>query len=279
MQTGAFMEKQVKILQYLMLIVLFSVAFLLPAFAVGRQVRESMGQQVEEESGESDHDSRQGEKGTIVIDAGHGGDDPGMVGSSGISEKILNLVYAQKLGALLEQEGYRVVQTRTDEGGLYDADQTHKKAQDMQRRCAIIAEEKPLLTVSIHQNSYPDASVCGPQVFYYEQSAEGKLLASSIQNCLNEELAIDRPRLQKGNGTYYILKRSAGTTVIVECGFLSNPEEEAKLQEEAYQDQVVLAVFHGVVRYLEGKKSGPGPSDTEPRAGSVLYSKTGLFTA
>lgn len=271
------MEKSVKILQYLMLIVLFALAFILPAFAVSQRAKERRETQATEseeispganaqtggaetaEEGQTSENGgtgagpqQTGGKGTIVIDAGHGGDDPGMIGSSGINEKVLNLVYAKKLEALLTESGYRVVQTRSTEAGLYDADQTHKKAQDMQRRCAIIEAEQPLVTISIHQNSYPDASVCGPQVFYYEQSAEGEKLATAIQDCMNEQLAIARPRVQKGNSSYYILKRSASTTVIVECGFLSNPQEEMKLQEEAYQDQVAQAICDGVLQYLEG---------------------------
>ncbi len=196
--------------------------------------------------------AQEGVRGTIVLDAGHGGDDPGMIGSSGINEKVLNLVYAKKVEALLSEAGYRVVMTRMTEDGLYDADASHKKAQDMQRRVAVIEEEQPLLTVSIHQNSYQDPAVCGPQVFYYEHSAEGEKLAKSIQDSLNTELSIARPRVQKGNATYYILKRSKSTTVIVECGFLSNPEEETKLQEEEYQDQVAQAICDGVRKYLEG---------------------------
>lgn len=176
-----------------------------------------------------------------------------MIGASGISEKVLNLVYAQKLEKLLEAAGYQVVQTRETEDGLYDADEPHKKAQDMQRRVAIIAEEQPLAAISIHQNSYPqDASVKGPQVFYYAQSAEGEKLAKCIQDAMNEELEVDRGRVQKGNTTYYILKRSASTAVIVECGFLTNPEEEEILQQEDYQDRLVQAVCHGILAYLEG---------------------------
>lgn len=175
-----------------------------------------------------------------------------MIADSGANEKTLNLIYARKLAALLETEGYEVVLTRTTEDGLYDADASNKKAQDMQRRVAIIEEEDPILTVSIHQNSYAeDSSVKGPQVFYYEQSAEGEKLAAAIQNSLNEELAIERPRTQKGNTTYYILKRSVSTTVIVECGFLTNPEEETKLQEEIYQDRVAQAICDGILEYLQ----------------------------
>lgn len=192
-----------------------------------------------------------GAKGTIVLDPGHGGSDPGMVGVSGISEKVLNLVYAKKLADLLETDGYRVVLTRTTEDGLYDADEPNKKAQDMQRRCALIEQEQPLLTVSIHQNSYPaDASVRGPQVFYYQHSAEGQKLAVLIQDCMNEQLEIARPRVQKANSSYYILKRSAGTTALVEFGFLTNPQEEALLQDEDYQDRAVRAVRDGILLYL-----------------------------
>lgn len=252
-----------KLLQYFMLIFLFGLAFVLPVYGVRRQVQESatgvilQGLEDDQTTGQNDGsemsqgNSNQSEKGTIVIDAGHGGFDGGMVGSTGISEKTLNLVYAKKLEELLTAAGYRVVQTRTTEEGLYDEDQPNKKAQDMQRRCAIIAEEKPLVSISIHQNSYPDdASVCGPQVFYYEQSQEGEKLASAIQKYLNAMPDVMKQRLPKGNSTYYILKRSASTTVIVECGFLTNAQEEVLLQQEAYQDQVVRAVCDGVLEYI-----------------------------
>lgn len=248
---GESQKMPMKWMHYLMLIFLFGLAFILPAYGLREQARQSSAHVQEKESTEEDKTPSGKEKGTIVIDAGHGGFDGGMVGSSGISEKVLNLVYARKLEALLTEQGYRVVQTRTTEDGLYDEDQTHKKAQDMQRRCAIIEKEQPLLTVSIHQNSYPDASVCGPQVFYYEQSEEGEHLATCIQNCLNAVEGVLRQRVQKENSSYYILKRSASVTVIVECGFLTNAAEEAMLQDEKYQDKIVQAICDGVVEYLE----------------------------
>ena len=127
----------------------------------------------------------------------------------------------------------------------------NKKAQDMQRRIAMIGEKSPVLSVSIHQNSYQqDASVHGPQVFYYESSVEGKKLAEAVQSSLNEKLEIDRPREIKGNTSYYLLKRSPGTLVIVECGFLTNPEEARKLQTELYQQRVAAAVADGIDTYL-----------------------------
>lgn len=259
----------VKAIQYVMLALLLISAVVLPKQLAEQGSKESSGAQVTAEAKDGADQTPgvgQGQvvetgdgRGTIVLDPGHGGDDPGMIGGSGINEKVLNLVYAKKLAKLLGDAGYRVVMTRTTEDGLYDADASHKKAQDMQRRVAVIAQEQPLLTVSIHQNSYQDPSVCGPQVFYYENSGEGEKLAKEIQDSLNTGLAVARPRVQKGNATYYILKRSESTTVIVECGFLSNPEEEAKLQQEDYQDQVAQAVFEGIVRYLgdtEGADAG-----------------------
>lgn len=195
-------------------------------------------------------ESSMADKGTIVLDPGHGERDPGMTGSSGVLEKDLNLTYAKKLRELLEQEGYQVVMTRETDEGLYDEDASNKKAQDMQRRCALIEKSNPLLTVSIHQNSYQDPSVKGPQVFYYEHSAEGQKLAAVIQKQLNEELTETTAREAKANSTYYILKQSKGTAVIVECGFLSNPEEEALLTREDYQNRAVRAICRGILEYL-----------------------------
>ena len=177
----------------------------------------------------------------ILIDPGHGEDDPGMIGADGLEEK----------GSELETRGYSVAMTRETDKGLYDASANNKKAQDMQRRIAMIGEKSPVLSVSIHQNSYQqDASVHGPQVFYYESSVEGKKLAEAVQSSLNEKLEIDRPREIKGNTSYYLLKRSPGTLVIVECGFLTNPEEARKLQTELYQQRVAAAVADGIDTYL-----------------------------
>ena len=120
----------------------------------------------------------------------------------------------------------------------------------MQRRIALINETEPLLTVSIHQNSYQDPSVKGPQVFYYEHSVQGEKLAKALQESLNTELSVERPRSAKANTTYYLLKRSEGVLVIAECGFLTNGEEAELLQQEAYQQKVADALTKGIVNYL-----------------------------
>ena len=187
----------------------------------------------------------------IVIDAGHGGRDPGMVGTEGVEEKGINLAIAQKLENLLEENGFEVIMTRDSDEGLYEQDAQNKKTQNMQRRCEIIKEAEPLLTVSIHQNSYSDPSVKGPQVFYYQHSAEGEKLASFIQNSMNEGLEAESPKEAKANDSYYLLKRSEGVLNIVECGFLTNPEEALRLQEEDYQQKIAGCIYEGIMQYLE----------------------------
>ena len=189
--------------------------------------------------------------GTILVDAGHGGRDPGMVGIDGLEEKNLNLAIAKKLRVCLEEKGYHVVMTRDTDEGLYQEDTQNRKAQDMQNRCELIARTKPLLSVSIHQNSYEDPEVKGPQVFYYEHSSQGEKLASCIQEQMNTQLDIESPRSVKSNGSYYLLKKSEGILNIVECGFLTNPQEAEKLQTEEYQEQIAKAITDGIVQYLD----------------------------
>ena len=187
----------------------------------------------------------------ILVDCGHGGEDPGMIGVNQLKEKDINLAISLKLRDCLENAGYQVVMTREEDKGLYDEKSSNKKAQDMQRRCEMIAKYEPALTVSIHQNSYPDSSVKGPQVFYYEDSLEGEKLAVCIQNQLNEQLDIERPRVPKGNTSYYLLKKSTGILNLVECGFLTNPQEAKLLTEEGYQKKVAQAIMDGICEYLK----------------------------
>ena len=189
----------------------------------------------------------------ILVDAGHGGSDPGMIGVGGLEEKGINLSISLLLRDTLEKSGYSVIMTREEDKGLYDSSAANKKAQDMQRRIAMIREHAPVLSVSIHQNSYHDAGVHGPQVFYYESSVEGKKLAEAVQSSLNDLLEVDRPREVKGNTSYYLLKRSSGILVIVECGFLTNPEEAQKLQTKEYQEKVAAAVSEGIRTYLNAQ--------------------------
>ena len=195
-------------------------------------------------------------KTVIVVDAGHGGVDGGMAGTDGVDEKDINLSIAWKLRDALKDSGFEVIMTREGDEGLYEEGSSQKKVQDLQNRCKIIAEASPALTVSIHQNSYTDPSVCGPQVFYYSTSQEGKRLAEVLQEVLNQALSVDNGRKAKGNDSYYLLKRSEGVLNIVECGFLTNPKEAELLQEEAYQQKVADALCLGIRQYLSEKPRG-----------------------
>lgn len=186
----------------------------------------------------------------IVIDAGHGGDDPGKIGINGSLEKDINLVIAYKLKSLLENQDYEVVMTRTTADGLYTPGTKNMKVEDMQNRCQIITETMPVFTVSIHQNSYPEEYVKGAQVFFYGQSKEGEKLANKIQESLVTRLDPENHRIEKANESYYLLKKTPTPTVIVECGFLSNQREAELLNEETYQDKVAYAVMMGILRYL-----------------------------
>ena len=133
--------------------------------------------------------------GTVVVDAGHGGSDPGKIGINGAREKEVNLAIAEKLKECLEEAGIHVVMTRSDPGGLYQEEDENKKQADMRARCTIINEAKADLTVSVHQNSYPAEAVCGPQVFYHAQSSEGRKAAACLQEALNSALSIARPTI------------------------------------------------------------------------------------
>lgn len=186
----------------------------------------------------------------IVIDAGHGGDDPGKIGINGTLEKDINLIIAYKLKALLENQDYEVVMTRTDGKGLYHPGAKNMKVEDMHKRCEIITKAMPVFTVSIHQNSYSEEYVKGAQVFYYGQSKEGESLAKKIQASLVARLDPENHREEKANESYYLLKKTPTPTVIVECGFLSNGEEAELLNTEEYQDKVAYAVMMGIVQYL-----------------------------
>ena len=199
----------------------------------------------------------------VVVDAGHGGDDPGKIGINGAPEKDINLQIAQKLKKYLEAEDVEVVLTRETEDGLYDAHASNKKVQDMKRRIEIIEKTDPVLTVSIHQNSYPEEYVHGAQVFYYTDSKEGEKLALCMQAALVAGLDPANHRKAKGNKTYYMLKKTDAVLVICECGFLSNPEEEALLNTKEYQKKVADALCDGVLTYLGEKKNGKEKTQTK----------------
>ena len=190
------------------------------------------------------------EKPLVVIDAGHGGFDPGKVGIDGQLEKDINLSIAMRLKEYLEASDVNVVLTRDTDTGLYQSGDSHKKVSDMRRRCDIINEARPDLVVSIHQNSYHQEEINGGQVFYYKTSQNGKRLAEILQERFDYVLGEANRRVAKANDNYYLLLHVKEPIVIVECGFLSNRKEAKALESEDYQDRMAWTIHMGVMEYL-----------------------------
>lgn len=190
------------------------------------------------------------EKPVVVIDAGHGGNDPGKIGVDGTLEKDINLQIAKRLKKYLEASDVEVVLTREDDNGLYSERDSKKKMADMNKRCEIINDVSPALTVSIHQNSYHQADVFGGQVFYYKKSGNGKKLAEILQDRFDYVLGEQNTRLAKPNDNYYLLLHVRTPIVIVECGFLTNWKETALLNSPDYQDRLAWTIHMGIMQYL-----------------------------
>ncbi len=193
---------------------------------------------------------------TVVLDPGHGGEDGGTSGKSGVTEKELNLAIAKKLRQELEKEGIQVVMTRTDDRLLYDPNsdyQGKKKVQDLATRRQIAEQTENALFVSIHMNSYPDPQYKGLQTWYSENHPHSRILAAQIQQTVQSSLQTDNHRVMKpGNQVSYLLERLECPAVLVECGFLSNEAECLQLSTEAYQAELARVLCDAIQNYFSG---------------------------
>ena len=191
----------------------------------------------------------------VILDAGHGGEDGGAVGVTGLVEKELNLDLAKRLCALLEARGVRVIMTRTEDVLLYDrgADfEGRKKALDLAARQAIGDQNPDALFVSLHANTFSQGVYHGLQIWYSPNHAESALLAESIRSEVVGALQPDNHRQSKAAGSnIYLLHHLRQPAVLVECGFLSNPTECRALEDAAYREQLALALCHGILAYYE----------------------------
>lgn len=186
---------------------------------------------------------------TIVIDAGHGGKDGGAVGKeTDVTESYLNLQYSLVLKNLCEQYGFKVVLTRSDMNGLYSPFASNKKRSEMEKRKQIIENIDPDLVVSIHMNSFPSSQTRGAQVFYADGSESGQVLAEKVQLILNKNVEYAKKTAKVGD--YYILNCTENPSILIECGFLSNPEEEVLLQDENYMHDFCYNVLCGILLYF-----------------------------
>ncbi len=182
----------------------------------------------------------------VLIDPGHGGFDPGKPGTSGENEKNINLQISDKLQAYLEQSGCYVIVTRSEDEALAES-----KNKDLKERKRLANESGANIMISIHQNSFPKGRAKGAQVFYYNSSKEGKFLAQCIQTKLKEFVDPSNTRDIKANTDYYVLRTTQIPSVIVECGFLSNLEEEKNLNTQQYQEKIAWAIYMGIIEYFE----------------------------
>jgi len=187
---------------------------------------------------------------TIVLDAGHGGRDNGCSGRiTDVKESDVNLAIVKKLEKQLRAFGFNVVLTRHGKEGLYQENVDNYKRSDMEKRADIILASNADLVVSVHQNSFPSQHQRGAQAFYNTNSLEGEFFAKSIQKQLLKLLPYARKEANFGD--YYMLKIVKVPTVIVECGYLTNSEEEQLLQNAIYQDRIAYAILCGIVEYFD----------------------------
>lgn len=189
-------------------------------------------------------------KNTIVIDAGHGGIDGGATSCTGVLESKMNLEIALKLEAVMQLLGYDTLMIRTTDTSIYTEGNTiaSQKVSDLKQRVRIVNETPNAILISIHQNTYPDGRYSGAQVFY-GGGEDSKDLAQSLQENLNQTLCIGSNRKSKKASGVYLMQNIEATGVLIECGFLTNPEEEAKLRDPEYQKKLCCVIASAISAY------------------------------
>lgn len=194
----------------------------------------------------------QTKKKTVVIDPGHGGEDPGAV-IGDVREKDINLDISLLLGELFEAGGYNVVYTRTEDKMLYKPGEEHRKKHfDLYNRVSVATDQQDCILLSIHVNRFSSPKYSGAQIFYSSNSPESKKLADHIQATL-KTLQPNNYRLSKDSGSsIYLLDKFKGTAVLVECGFISNENECKNLCDAVYKRKFAVSLYIAVTEYLNG---------------------------
>lgn len=188
---------------------------------------------------------------TVVIDAGHGGIDGGAVSCTGVYESKLNLEVAQKLDDLMHLLGIRTIMIRDTDRSVYTEGNTiaGKKVSDIRNRVHIVNTTPNAILVSIHQNNFTDSRYYGAQVFYNQKSGS-QVLADQIQNAFGSTITSENRRKTKKAKGIYLMEHINCAGVLIECGFLSNPAEEAKLRDHAYQQKMCCTIASAISQYL-----------------------------
>jgi len=188
---------------------------------------------------------------TVVIDAGHGGIDPGAV-ANGLVEKELNLSVAKKLEQFLKLSNVNVVMTRTEDVLLGDGDTVRAhKAADLRERLSIAEQIDNAVFVSIHMNKFDSEYVHGLQTFYASSTEGSQELAQSIQNSVTLLDKDNKREIKPDSGNIYVLENTTRTAVLVECGFLSNTKEAKLLSDGGYQNSLAFIIYIGIINYIQ----------------------------
>lgn len=188
---------------------------------------------------------------TVVVDAGHGGMDGGCIGIDGVLEKDINLSVAKKVKDVFEKNGYKVIMTREEDNDLSDKDKKTIKSQknsDLKNRAKLVNNSDCTLFISIHMNQYTSSEIFGSQVFYNKNDEESEKYAKSVMECLKEIDGKNKRVAKFIPNKNLVFSNIKVPGILVECGFLSNPEECKKLQDETYQKKIADAVYHGIVK-------------------------------
>lgn len=198
---------------------------------------------------------------TVIIDAGHGGEDGGAVGIDGTFEKDLNLLIALELEEMLRSEGIKTRLTRNEDILLYDRNSDymgHKKSQDMAARLAIAEEYEDAVFISIHMNSFTQQQYRGLQVYYSVNSPLSATLANTVQELVATNLQPENTRKTKPSSTgIYLLEKIQHPAILIECGFLSNHEDCTNLNSPSYRTRLCLVIFTSICQYFDGLADNP----------------------
>ncbi|HEX3025738.1 MAG TPA: N-acetylmuramoyl-L-alanine amidase CwlD [Clostridia bacterium] len=196
------------------------------------------------------------EEKTIIIDAGHGGEDGGAIGYDGVIEKDINLSISLKLKTFFRLAGYQVIMTRDSDKAIYDSGSNtirQKKTSDLHNRLKLASSYPDALFLSIHQNIYESSRYSGAQVFYSQNNPQSKTLAEIIQKQIREQLQPTNNRMiKKAEKNLFLLYYAKSPSVMVECGFLSNPTECKNLENNSYQQKIAFSIFSAVLSYGSG---------------------------
>lgn len=201
------------------------------------------------------------EKPVIVLDAGHGGLDSGAVGATGVLEKDVNLSVVLALRDMLELSGFEVVLTRDEDISIYDPGVTgirNQKLNDMDNRLKIIQSYPESIFLCVHQNNFTDPQYFGGQMFYNNNNPKNRTLAQIMQNKFAELQPGNDREIKLSGEELFLLKSNKNPSLMIECGFLSNPDEEALLSTWEYRQKVAFTIYGGVMEFLDATTEKPG---------------------